>query len=607
MSKKKKPQVKARTQAQPPAQEPTPSVNMDSYEVFAQKLNEIGNTFRDLPVNSAFRAFMRAGGGNGLFLGMPDIQNRRVRGINTLPENVSKDQLAEMVVSVGDNEQALRAVSASLAGSTKTYDLILSTYADMMSYYWFISAGHTLKKADKTAKLREWSLAYKVAETMDVQAKAHEICGLCMKYGKTFWTPQVSIDKSHNKVNWAYLQQLPTDWCRISGFNNGPGKYTVEFNLMYFNMPGTDWRQFGNLFRPYIDAWEEVTDTRSRYVYQSAGKRRIDAEKFKELGIQNTAGHPKWEEIGGEWMYWITLPADAVVVFEIDDRTADAAPPTTGLMVSMTQIPNYEAAQMEIVLNPLTSVMTGSLETTDTKGISTNADPVRVSPTVREMFEGLWYQMLERNNTSGIGLFLAPAKELKLQTLSDTVSNTDITSTALADQITKAGLPAVVPTTKEPKVGVAQLSAAILANYARPVYWGMERLMNWIFEEIGFETPMRFHMFGNVFDRQKDLESARKGMTLGILHDTLRYDAMCGINPLEDIAVSELIEESGLLDRRIPLVSSYSAKQEKSGLPPQAKQELDPGGRPAEDGSINGEVTEKLDSILERLNELGEV
>ena len=294
-----------------------------------------------------------------------------------------------------------------------------------------------------------------------------------------------------------------------------------------------------------------------------------------------------------------------MIVFEIDDRTAIAAPPTAGLMVSMTQIPNYEAAQLEIVLNPLTSVLTGSLETSDTKGLAPDADPVRVSPTVRKMFEMLWYQMLEKNNTSGIGLFLAPANDMKLQTLSDTVSNTDITSTALSDQVVKAGLPAIIPTAKDPKVGVAQLSAAIHANYARTVYWGIERAMNWIFENLHIRTPLRFHMFGNVFDREKDLENARKGMTLGILNDTLRYDAMCGISPFEDIAVSEIVEESGVLDKRIPLVTTYTAKQSESGLPPKAKQTLDPGGRPAEDGSINAEVTEKLNEVLERLAEIG--
>lgn len=584
----------------------TPKMNnLDSYTAFARHFNELRQQYGgNVPFEAAYRSFLRAGGIG--FLNMPDVQNARVRQMSTRPASYTKDQIAEFVEDPDESARELRAVSASLAWSTKTYDLLLSTYPDMMQFYWYITAAWQEDKVDKALRMREWKLGYKIAEEMQIGAKAHEICGLCMKYGKVFYTPQISVDKSHNKVNYAFLQQLPMDFCKIVGWNNGPGKYTVEFNLMYFAMPGTDWRQYGNLFRPYIETWESVIETKSKTVYNTT-KPRINDEKAKANGIQFTAGHPEWEIVGGEWMYWVTLPAEDVIVFEIDDRTAIAAPPTTGLMVSMTQIPNYEAAQLEIVLNPLTSVLTGSLETSDTKGIATDADPVRVSPTVRKMFETLWYQMLEKNNTSGIGLFLAPAKDMKLQTLSDTVSNTNITSTALSDQIVKAGLPAVIPTTNDPKVGVAQLSAAIHANYSRTIYWGIERAMNWIFDNLRIRTPLRFHMFGNVFDRAKDLENARKGMTLGILNDTLRYDAMCGISPFEDIAVSEMVKDSGVLDHRIPLVSTYTAKQADSNLPPQAsgaaKQEIDPGGRPAEDGSINGEVTEKLDAIMEKLTQ----
>ena len=597
---------KRKATAQAPETAETPKVNnLDSYNAFARHLADLQQkNGGSVPFEAAYRSFLRAGGMG--FLNMPDVQNARVRTMTTRPANYSKDQIAEFVQHPDDSDRELRAVSASLAWSTKTYDLLLSTFPDMMQFHWYITSAWQEEKIDKALRMREWKLGYKIAEEMQIGAKAHEICGLCMKYGKVFYTPRISVDKSHNKVNYAFLQQLPMDFCKIVGWNNGPGRYTVEFNLMYFAMPGTDWRQYGNLFRPYINAWESVVETRSKTVYNSA-KPRIDTEKFSANNIQFTAGHPEWELVGTEWMYWVTLPAEEVVVFEIDDRTAIAAPPTTGLMVSMTQIPNYEAAQLEIVLNPLTSVLTGSLETSDTKGLAPDADPVRVSPTVRKMFEMLWYQMLEQNNTSGIGLFLAPANDMKLQTLSDTVSNTNITSTALSDQIVKAGLPAVIPTTNDPKVGVAQLSAAILANYSRTVYWGIERAMNWIFENLNIRTPLRFHMFGNVFDREKDLENARKGMTLGILNDTLRYDAMCGISPFEDIAVSEMVKESGVLDHRIPLVTTYTAKQEKSGLPPQAsgtaKQELDPGGRPPEDGSINGEVTEKLDAIMDKLKQ----
>ena len=104
---------------------------------------------------------------------------------------------------------------------------------------------------------------------------------------------------------------------------------------------------------------------------------------------------------------------------------------------------------------------------------------------------------------------------------------------------------------------------------------------------------MRFKMFGDIFKIDDEIENARKGMTNGCLTDTLKYDALSGHTILDDIAISDFVDESGVMDKRRPLVTSYSAKQESSGLPPQAKKEISEDGRPEERGSINSETHEE--------------
>lgn len=533
-----------------------------------------------------FGAFMRAGGANMLY-NWPQIQNQRVKQINTRPADISKNELMEMVSNPDGNEKQLRTASASLAYSTKTYDLILRTYPDTLTYSWYIYPKG--KNEDSKSVIRDLTLVQKLCETVDVKGKAHEFCGLCEKYGKIFVTPRVSVDRSHNKVNWAFLQQLPTDWCKIVGYNNSAGKYTVAFNLMYFLRPGCTWQQYGDLFEPYMAAFEQVVKkTPGKYVYNE-----IDGARFNKLKLNETIGNPEWMMVGETFYYWVTLPADKVFVFEADDTSPLVIPPNTGMFVSLTQIPNYEAAQMEIILNPLTSVLTGSLETSDSK-VPANADPIRVSETSRVYFEQLWYQMLNMTNTSGIGLFLAPAKDMKLQTVSDTVANMDVSSHAYSDQVLKSGLPALIPTTNDPKVGVAELSAKLAAQHAKFIYGSMEKAINQMIAQLGLKTEISFKMFGDIFTKEDDIENARKGMTLGIAEDTLRYEALQGHTILDDIAISDFVADCGILDKRIPLVSSYSAKQGDSNLPPQAKKEISDDGRPAERGSINGQTHERI-------------
>ena len=589
-------------------------INSDSYTALAQRMMGLVGAYSDIPVEDAYKAFVNAGG-YGAILQSPSIQNRRVKAYNTLPDDVQKDDLVDMVRNPNENEKALRAVSACLASSTKTYDLIIQTYQDLLTYDWYVHPTYTPNKIDIETIKRDMFLAEKIARSINPKQKGHEIVGKCVQYGKVFYTPRISVDKSHNKVNYAFLQQLPEDWCKIVGFNNGPGKYTVAFNLMYFLEVGTDWRQFGDLFEPYIQIFGEVVESRWKYVYSSQKESYvINPDKFNKLNADKTVGNPEWYISGTTYSYWVNLPADKVITFEISDRTDAVVPPNTGLMVSMLSIPNYEAAQMEIILNPLTSIMTGEIPIYETKNIP-NADPVAISPSQRELFERFWYNMLNRNNTSGIGLYAAPFKNMKLQTVSDTVSNTDIATTAVADQIQKSGLSALIPSTNDPKVGVAQISAMINAAYPQIIYRTFERMMDDIFESLNMKTPLRFRMFGDIFSRKDELEETRKGMTLGILNDTLKYDAMNGLSILDDMAISDFVHGTGILDKRIPLISTYSAKQGESGLPPKgehpianpaAQETLNPGGRPEEDGSISSQVTEKRTLAKDKIYSLGE-
>ena len=579
------------------------SYSSDSYSTLARGMMGITSEFSDIPVEEAYRLFVGAGG-YGSLLVEPTVQNRRVKAYNTLPEDVTKDALVEMVKNPNNNEKELRAVSATLASTTKTYDLIMQTYQDLLTYDWYVHPTYSPVKIDIETQKRDLFLAEKIARSINPKKMGHQIVGQCVQYGKVFYTPRVSADKAHNKVNYAFIQQLPEDWCKIVGFNNGAGKYTVAFNMMYFLEPGTDWRQFGDLFEPYIQVFCEVVESREKYVYSSKRKSYgINADKFNKIKANKTIGNPEWYVVGSTYYYWVNLPAEKVITFEISDRTTAVVPPNTGLMVSMLSIPNYEAAQMEIVLNPLTSIMTGEIPMFETKNIP-NADPMTVSPSQRELFERLWYNMLNRNNTSGIGLYAAPFKNMKLQTISDTVSNTDIATTAVADQVQKSGLSALIPSTNDPKVGVAQISAAINASYPKIIYRTFEAMMDAIYESLNLKTPLRFEMFGDIFTRDEEIDAAKAGMTLGILNDTLKYNALNGLTILDDLAISDFVHGTGILEKRIPLISTYSAKQSEAGLPPkgnhpdtefnpEANKILNPAGRPPEAGSESSQKTEK--------------
>ena len=80
-------------------------------------------------------------------------------------------------------------------------------------------------------------------------------------------------------------------------------------------------------------------------------------------------------------------------------------------------------------------------------------------------------------------------------------------------------------------------------------------------------------------------------MSLGILPDLYRYNALMKRSLSDDVSMSAAVKASGVLNMRLPLVTSYTAKSGNPNLPPGDN----PGGRPSMDiGDITAEGTEDM-------------
>ena len=151
-------------------------------------------------------------------------------------------------------------------------------------------------------------------------------------------------------------------------------------------------------------------------------------------------------------------------------------------------------------------------------------------------------------------------------------------STGYQDTMAKAGLSAIIPTSDEARAGAVQVSMSIESRFAETIYTCFERMMNVLIEKLNLKYDFCFKMFGSLATDEEEIKNCRNDMTLGILPATLRYCALKDMSIFEDMSVSAAIKESGLLDLRLPLVTSYSAKN-GNALPPQVAHEQNPGGR----------------------------
>lgn len=574
--------------AQPSA--PVPVQTTPAVSEWAKYFKRLGEQYGNLPVQNVNDAFLRSMPFSAAFTNNPYVQNRRVKNISTLPVDCTKDQIVSMLKTPDDNEKSLRQVSNILEYTAYPMLKIRTTYQDVLSYHNYVYPAYAEKEdTQKKDFLREWRMMCKIGDELQIKRNARQIVGQCVRDGKVFYYPRLDVDKAHNQVRRATMQQLPQDWTKIVGFNS-ISKYTVAFNMFYFLQPGTTPMQFGDLFEPYLGDFDGVlnkprgTDAPRGVIY-NGGKPSIDPKKMLELQARRNdkgvAGNPDVYQQNGTWFYWVELPVDKVWTFEIDDVKANVVSPLTGLFLSMDGIAQYEQVQLELVQNPLVSMVLGTMETYNTNSI-TESDPIKISTTGRALFDNLFYQMLSQNNTGGVGIFAAPYEDMKLVQLNEAPNATKISAAGYEYAMEKSGMSALIPTTSDARAGVAQISLKLESRYPQHIYWQVERMMNRIFENVNPKYEWRFRMFGDLATDDALMKQMVSSMTLGILPDVFIYNAMLGRSVLDDLSMSYAVDSSDILRMRLPLISTFSAKQEKAGLPPQPGQDV--GGRPSNEG-----------------------
>ena len=566
------------------------SVKYADYPTMFAKMRELAAEYDEMPMNSLVSAFGAARMFNPSADGLnnPYIQNNRVKGIGSRPLPYNKNEIADLLKEPNSSERELRQAEKSLEVSSYPLLHMRTLYQNLLTYHNHIIPTYAEESQTKSAEfMREWKLLDKLRMAFDTKSKAHEITGQALQEGKVFYYPRYSVDKAHNKVNHAFMQQLPSDWCKIVGFNN-KSKYTIAFNMMYFATPGTDYRQFGELFLPYISDFMMSVDPMpkgvgTKVIYASGTK--INIQKVKQLDANADVYYQD-----GRWYYWVTLPVDKIFTFEVDDVQRNVFSPFTGLFMDLIQLVAYEDVQLALIQNPLISVLTGEIPYFDDKG-SQNADQYKLSNAGRTMFEAFWYQMLARNNTSGIGLYAAPFNNMQLHTLAEAPSAMEISSNGYGYTLSKAGLSGIVPTSGETRSGMAQISVMIESVFAKQIYSCFARMWEVIIESLNLKYTWRFEMFGTLSREKEEIEEARNAMTLGILPATLRYMALHDLSLFDDLGMSDAILNSGIMEKRMPLQSTYQSSE---------------ANKKAADGNAKEQTTKTEETVVEEKTEIKE-
>lgn len=546
-----------------------------SYSDLLAKFNSIMSSYAGLPTEAVYNAFGRA------WANMAPLQNERVKAIGSLPADYSKTDLGEFLRSPQTSERPLRQVAEGLKWSVYSFYKLQKSYADILTYrHYAIPEYVTADELKSDTFKREYKLVNKIQKSFDIKSVGHKVAGEALANGKVFYVPRFRVDKSHNKVDFAFMQRLPQNWTIIEGFNNISG-YTLSFNLMYFYQLGTDYRQFGDLFEPFMadfNAWvtadtQTAFKTKRKYVYASRNNAEFESET--KAFMQN-----------GRWMYWVSLPIDRVWTFEIDDTTPIVASPFAGLMQTFAQQADYEAAQLSLILNPLIKIFTGEIPYYKSSEAKED-DGYRLSIGGRALFEALFDNLMAKTNTAGVGFYTAPVENIKSHDFSESANANQISQSFLNYGMAKTGTQGIIPVTDRPTQGVAEISAKLEARFAQCIYGTLEKMLNYIIGSLNLQYDFRVHIFGDIYSEDMARSNALKQIDKGDITGWLILCALDDISLLDKVALGEVVKNSGLLELLQPPQLSYTQSSK-------SQPKSDTGGAPTKDtGAVEQTKIEK--------------
>lgn len=537
-----------------------------SYDAAIQRMNAMFSTYGGVSEESFYNAFLRAG---NYFTNEPFLNNMRVKSINPLPADYTKEELGEFLSNAATSEIELKKVAEGLRWTAYPLFKISKSYSDILSYRHYVKPLYVEKDKAKTDEfLREWRMVDKAEKAFCVEDFGHQAAAQALLQGKVFYVTRSSIDKVHNKVNYIFHQQLPTAWSRIIGFNN-ISKYTVSFDMMYFLQPATDYRQYGDLFEPFIRDFENIfvepkeTDKiRAKYVYATinAGGREYHVDL--NAVNKNGEGNPQMYMQNGRWCYFVSLPIDRVWTFEIDDSTAIAVSPFAGLFQTFAQQADYEAAQLSLIMNPLIKIFTGEIPYFTTEG-SKEDDGFRLSDGNRKLFEYYWKVLMRSTNTGGTGIYFAPAQNIKSHDFAEAANANEISSSFLEYGNGKTGLSALIPTVSNPHAGQEEYSAKLESRFADRVYRTLEKMFNHLISTLNLKFEWEMTAFGSVYLDNIIRANALKLLDKGDLSQHFVLAALDNMSVLDRLSLSCAVKGCGLLDMLIPPATSYTQSATK--------------------------------------------
>lgn len=443
----------------------------------------------------------------------PFLQNQRLKQIYTLPQSYDTENIIAALNEPQNHELLLRGAGWNFSANQPLYDMIIRQAADVPLYKHYLIPELIDAKdynsndfREEGCLVEEWVDKFHLVSTLKQKALEIKREGKCSYSLRTKF--KIDEDTKKRKVAYAAWQKLPSNYVKLTGV--GELGFTISFNMMLFMNPAFCPDQYSDYIR---DVWDSLN--KNGVIYKNPRKNYtldLDLNKAQgyTFGYKGLSYSSTIEIKDKVYMFWVQIPQELCYTFCSDNSHPWAIPDTSNLFLALKNLDDYKTLASLIASTPLSAILTGQVEYVD--GANTGRDQTKMNPETLIALRDTFNMMTSTN----VEAFFAPLKDLRLQTIPNTVNSSDILSGATSNFVSNSGEGGLIVTTDKPSI--AQIKGAQLLSASRSdfVTRQFEDALNYILHNLlGFKYKWTIKIFGNIYTQENDKKFLKEAVLGG--------------------------------------------------------------------------------------------
>jgi hypothetical protein len=488
------------------------------------------------------------------YSGSPYVQNQRAKRIISQPFITNRENLEDAITKFSDSERILRETSQSLFANYPMLKLN-TMYSNILKYRNYFYSKYTNSSDIKSpAYKKERKKISQWVDLLEAERTFRNIVLKVQKEGKCAYYIRDSITEGSKGFDYVYLQELPSDYFKIVGWNTA-SNFTISFDFTYFWQMGTSPQQFPPIFSKYYEELNYTIPNKGVNTTISIDPRTLptDAQIYYE---------------DNKWFYWRTLSLDECFVFSQDETNAWHIPNSIGLFLQARDLQDYSMIQQELLQLPLSGTIMGTMPFNKDSGGTLATDNYGMTTDAFTFFTNMFNEVAPK----GVQLMITPATDYKFFTFDNqSINNSVIMTNALQQFNSVAGVGGLNSTTEKPNMAQVKTQQVLEYAYSDRLYKQFEKCINtWWKNKLKLKYEWRFKIKGGRFQDELDFAKVEKGITLGQNYLFPEYLSYFDLTLEDALSLQDEVIESGIYKKFQVLETSFNSKsisKNKNGRP----------------------------------------